>query len=148
MSKNLLRDYLDHMRHNGESLRMLKIDETDSALGQSDPDQQPIQRVIGRRVSPPSGQFPSAAIRAAMDANYTRPATWQDLKSLVKYLDDANVEYALVGGYAIAAHGFSPQATAHIGSCSDNHFLAATAAEPLPAASTYYSAIALTYRDK
>jgi hypothetical protein len=49
---------------------------------------------------------------------------------------------------AIAAHGFSPQATAHIGSCSDNHFLAATAAEPLPAASTYYSAIALTYRDK
>ncbi len=40
-------------------------------------------------------------------AEYTRPATWQDLKSLVKYLDDANVEYALVGGYAIAAHGFN-----------------------------------------
>jgi len=39
--------------------------------------------------------------------NYTRPATWQDLKSLVKYLEDANVEYALVGGYAIAAHGFN-----------------------------------------
>jgi predicted nucleotidyltransferase len=39
--------------------------------------------------------------------DYTRPATWQDLKSLVKYLDDANVEYALVGGYAIAAHGFN-----------------------------------------
>jgi predicted nucleotidyltransferase len=38
---------------------------------------------------------------------YTRPATWQDLKSLVKYLADANVEYALVGGYAIAAHGFN-----------------------------------------
>ena len=38
---------------------------------------------------------------------YTRPATWQDLKSLVKYLDDAGVEYALVGGYAIAAHGFN-----------------------------------------
>src|SRR6185437_1251626 len=42
-------------------------------------------------------------------AEYTRPATWQDLKSLVKYLDEANVEYALVGGYAIAAHGFNRQ---------------------------------------
>lgn len=40
-------------------------------------------------------------------ADYTRPATWQDLKALVKYLDDANVEYALVDGYAIAAHGFN-----------------------------------------
>lgn len=48
---------------------MLKIEENDSALRQSDPDQQPIQRVVGRRVSPPSGRFPSAAIRAAMDAN-------------------------------------------------------------------------------
>src|SRR6185437_9446121 len=112
---------------------MPKIEENDSAHRQSDPDQQPIQRVIGRRISPPSGRFPSAATRAAMDANllyrtrvpkgifiyqnhedmtrdrepwpleailasqgdraeYTRPATWQDLKSLVKYLDDANVE--------------------------------------------------------
>jgi hypothetical protein len=40
-------------------------------------------------------------------AEYTRPATWQDLNSLVGYLNDANVEYALVGGYAIAAHGFN-----------------------------------------
>jgi hypothetical protein len=38
---------------------------------------------------------------------YTRPATWEDLKSLVRYLDEARVEYALVGGYAIAAHGFN-----------------------------------------
>ena len=48
---------------------MPKIEENDSALTQSDPDQQPIGRVIGRRVSPPPGQFPSAAVRAAMDAN-------------------------------------------------------------------------------
>jgi hypothetical protein len=41
----------------------------DIALRQSDPDQQPIQRVIGRRIPPPSGKFPSAAVRAAMDAN-------------------------------------------------------------------------------
>lgn len=40
-------------------------------------------------------------------AEYTRPATWTDLKALVNYLDDAKVEYALVGGYAIAAHGFN-----------------------------------------
>jgi len=38
---------------------------------------------------------------------YTRPATWEDLKTLVGYLQDAGVEYALVGGYAIAAHGFN-----------------------------------------
>ena len=38
---------------------------------------------------------------------YTRPATWDDLNALVKRLNDANVQYALVGGYAIAAHGFN-----------------------------------------
>jgi Nucleotidyl transferase AbiEii toxin, Type IV TA system len=40
-------------------------------------------------------------------AEYTRPATWRDLKDLAGYLAEANVEYALVGGYAIAAHGFN-----------------------------------------
>ena len=38
---------------------------------------------------------------------YTRPATWDDLKTLARYLDEAGAEYALVGGYAIAAHGFN-----------------------------------------
>lgn len=38
---------------------------------------------------------------------YTRPATWDDVKVLARYLDEAGVEYALVGGYAIAAHGFN-----------------------------------------
>jgi len=38
---------------------------------------------------------------------YTRPATWDDLKMLVRLLDDAGVAYALVGGYAVAAHGFN-----------------------------------------
>lgn len=37
---------------------------------------------------------------------YTRPATWEDLKRLTGLLNDAKVEYALVGGYAIASHGF------------------------------------------
>ena len=38
---------------------------------------------------------------------YTRPATWEDLKTLARYLEEAGVDYALVGGYAIAAHGFN-----------------------------------------
>lgn len=38
---------------------------------------------------------------------YTRPATWDDVKQLARYLDEAGAEYALVGGYAIAAHGFN-----------------------------------------
>jgi hypothetical protein len=40
---------------------------------------------------------------------YTRPATWEDLKRLAKLLNEAQAEYALVGGYAIASHGFSRQ---------------------------------------
>lgn len=38
---------------------------------------------------------------------YTRPATWDDVKTLARYLTEAGVAYALVGGYAIAAHGFN-----------------------------------------
>lgn len=38
---------------------------------------------------------------------YTRPATWEDVKTLARYLEEAGVQYALVGGYAIAAHGFN-----------------------------------------
>ncbi len=33
------------------------------------PDEQPIQRVVGKRVTPPPGRLPSAAARAAMTAN-------------------------------------------------------------------------------
>jgi len=38
---------------------------------------------------------------------YTRPATWEDVKKLARLLNEAGVQYALVGGYAIAAHGFN-----------------------------------------
>lgn len=38
---------------------------------------------------------------------YTRPATLDDVKKLATLLNNAGVEYALVGGYAIAAHGFN-----------------------------------------
>lgn len=40
---------------------------------------------------------------------YTRPATWEDLKRLAGLLNEAHAEYALVDGYAIASHGFSRQ---------------------------------------
>lgn len=38
---------------------------------------------------------------------YTRPATWDDVKTLARHLVEEGVEYALVGGYALAAHGFN-----------------------------------------
>jgi ABC-type glycerol-3-phosphate transport system substrate-binding protein len=42
-------------------------------------------------------------------AEYTRPATWEDLKRLAALLNESQADYALVGGYAIAAHGFIRQ---------------------------------------
>jgi hypothetical protein len=39
--------------------------------------------------------------------DYTRPATWEDVKAVARELEAAGAEYALVGGYALAAHGFS-----------------------------------------
>lgn len=38
---------------------------------------------------------------------FTRPATWDDVKRLAQLLQAADVRYALVGGYALAAHGYS-----------------------------------------
>ena len=38
---------------------------------------------------------------------FTRPATWEDVKLLARYFDEAGVEYAVIGGYALAAHGLS-----------------------------------------
>lgn len=38
---------------------------------------------------------------------YTRPATWEDLKKIARYLEEAGAEYALVGAYALAAHGYA-----------------------------------------
>jgi hypothetical protein len=46
---------------------------------------------------------------SASVTEYTRPATWEDLKTLAQRLNEARVEYALVGGYAIAVHGFNRQ---------------------------------------
>ena len=37
---------------------------------------------------------------------YTRSATLEDLKSLLHSLNQHSVEYFLIGGYALAAHGY------------------------------------------
>jgi predicted nucleotidyltransferase len=44
---------------------------------------------------------------------YSRPATLDDLKLLLRSLNAHGVEYFLIGGYALAAHGY-PRATADI----------------------------------
>jgi Nucleotidyl transferase AbiEii toxin, Type IV TA system len=36
---------------------------------------------------------------------FTRPATWEDVKILASYLSEENAQFALIGGYALAAHG-------------------------------------------
>lgn len=36
----------------------------------------------------------------------TRPATWDDVKTLAALLDAEGTRWALIGGYAVAAHGF------------------------------------------
>jgi hypothetical protein len=41
------------------------------------------------------------------DERYTRPATWEDVKQVARLLNEAHVEYALVGAYALAAHGLN-----------------------------------------
>lgn len=38
---------------------------------------------------------------------YTRPATWDDVKTVARHLNEAGVEYALAGGYALGAHGYN-----------------------------------------
>lgn len=40
-------------------------------------------------------------------SGFTRPATWEDVKLVARYFDEAGVEYAIIGGYALAAHGLS-----------------------------------------
>jgi len=39
--------------------------------------------------------------------DYTRPATWDDVLRIARWFEEAGVEYALLGGYALAAHGLS-----------------------------------------
>ena len=42
---------------------------------------------------------------------YCRPATLDDLKLLLTALDESGAEYLLIGGYALAAHGYQRATT-------------------------------------
>lgn len=44
-------------------------------------------------------------------SDVARPATIDDLKSLVKSLSENNVDYLLIGGYALFAHGYERATT-------------------------------------
>jgi predicted nucleotidyltransferase len=37
---------------------------------------------------------------------YSRPATLEDLKTLIRALNEENADYLLIGGYALFAHGY------------------------------------------
>jgi len=37
---------------------------------------------------------------------YSRPATLEDLKNLIRSLNERHVDYLLIGGYALYAHGY------------------------------------------
>ena len=41
-----------------------------------------------------------------MTDGYSRPATLEDLKLLLRSLNEHEVDYLLIGGYALAAHGY------------------------------------------
>lgn len=38
--------------------------------------------------------------------DFTRPATWSDVVTIIRLLNREGVRYVLVGGYALAAHGY------------------------------------------
>lgn len=46
-----------------------------------------------------------------MMEEYSRPATLGDLKTLLRSLNQHHVDYFLIGGYALAAHGYQRATT-------------------------------------
>ena len=42
---------------------------------------------------------------------FSRPATLEDLKVLLRSLNEHGVDYLLIGGYALAAHGYQRATT-------------------------------------
>lgn len=45
-------------------------------------------------------------IGAAVTEEYCRPATLEDLKTLIRSLNAQGVDYLLIGGYALFSHGY------------------------------------------
>lgn len=52
------------------------------------------------------GNNAGAEAKPSPDARFTRPATWNDVLELIRLLERYQVRYVLVGGYALAAHGY------------------------------------------
>jgi hypothetical protein len=53
-----------------------------------------------------SGNETGTEEHGSSDTLFTRPATWNDVLELVRLLERYQVRYVLVGGYALAAHGY------------------------------------------
>jgi hypothetical protein len=62
-----------------------------------------VDLVAAMVATPPRG-WPGPPAEAA--AVFTRPATWEDVVHTARLLNREGVEYLLVGGYALAAHGY------------------------------------------
>lgn len=65
-----------------------------------------LRRRFRRGTEPTAPGADVAAAPTVEPALFTRPATWDDLLSLVRLLNRQQVRYLLVGGYALAAHGY------------------------------------------
>lgn len=46
-----------------------------------------------------------------MTEEFSRPATLEDLKSLIRALNEQGVDYLLIGGYALFVHGYHRSTT-------------------------------------
>ncbi len=49
---------------------------------------------------------PRAVATGNRESRFSRPATAEDLKRLIRALNEAGVDYLLIGGYALLAHGY------------------------------------------
>lgn len=67
-----------------------------------------LRRLFGSVKTPESADRATADAGkpSSLEAGYTRPARWEDVLTTTRLLNAAGVEYVLVGGYALAAHGY------------------------------------------
>ena len=59
----------------------------------------------------PRGGDRTPCPEAALTESFSRAATVEDLKALVRSLNDRGAEYILIGGYALHAHGYQRATT-------------------------------------
>ncbi len=59
-----------------------------------------------KRLFLPVEQRPQTPAPSPEGMLYTRPATWEDVLTVASHLNRQGARYVLVGGYALAAHGY------------------------------------------